>query len=414
VWPNFSPSQTPLPGATTSSFLALLDPGAARPARQNQWSMGIQREITRNTVIEAAYVANRGVWWPGPLGYVNQVGPGTFAAYGLSPYSNPADNALLGQTLGSAGVIAKGGIGVPYAGYATSNTLLNALRPYPQFSSIAVQNSPTGQTWYDSLQVKATKRTSHGLQVNGTFTWSKSLTAIRPILFVPSVKSLEPTDQPLLFNVNILYTTQKWFNNKWASNAARDWKIGAFMQYGSGLPLTPPPATTTNFLGTAGNVGGEQFRVPGQPLFTKDLNCGCINPYQDVVLNPAAWVNPPNGTFGPAVGTMYGDFRSARRPTESANLGRTFRFREGRMGLEIRGEFTNIFNRTQIGNPITTAPVVGGLPSQNKLLQNVAGFGVINLTVSGPNQAPTYTQNAVVGQLYSLPRNGTLIARFSF
>src|ERR1700681_3773156 len=60
AWPNFSASQTPLPGATTSSFLSLLDPGAARPARQNQWSIGVQREITRNTVIEASYVGNRG------------------------------------------------------------------------------------------------------------------------------------------------------------------------------------------------------------------------------------------------------------------------------------------------------------------------------------------------------------------
>jgi hypothetical protein len=410
VWPNFSASQTPLPGATTSSFLSLLDRGAARPARQNQWSIGIQREITRNTVIEAAYVGNRGAWWPGPLGYLNQVGQGGFSPYGLSPYTNTADNTLLGQTLGSAAVVAKG-IGVPYSGYATTNTVLNALRPYPQFSTITVQNSPTGKTWYDSLQVKATKRTSHGLQVNGTFTWSKALTEIRPILFVPSEKSLEPTDQPFLLNANILYTTQTWFSNKWATTAVRDWKIGAFLQYGSGLPLTPPAATTTNFLGPA-NVGGEQFRVPGQPLFLKDLNCGCINPYQDLVLNPAAWVNPPNGTFGPAVGTMYGDFRSARRPTESANFGRTFHFREGKMGLEIRGEFTNIFNRTQIGNPTTTAP--GSAPTKNIQGQYSAGFGVINLTVSGPNQAPSYTQNAVVGQLYTLPRNGTLIARFSF
>ena len=91
------------------------------------------------------------------------------------------------------------------------------------------------------------------------------------------------------------------------------------------------------------------------------------------------------------------------------NFGRTFRFRE-RMGLEIRAEFSNVFNRTQIGNPITAVP--GSLPSKNLLGQYAAGFGVINLTVSGPNQAPTYTQNAAVGQLYTLPRNGTLIARF--
>ena len=94
---------------------------------------------------------------------------------------------------------------------------------------------------------------------------------------------------------------------------------------------------------------------PGQPLFLKNLNCGCINPYYDQVLNPAAWTNPANGTFGPATGTYYGDYRSARRPQENANLGRNFRIKE-HYNLQIRAEFVNIFNRTQIGNPSTPRP----------------------------------------------------------
>jgi hypothetical protein len=244
------------------------------------------------------------------------------------------------------------------------------------------------------------------LQVNGTFTWSKALVGIRPNLFVPSDKGLQATDQPFLFNANIIYTTQKWFSNKIASLVTRDWGIGAFVQYGSGLPLAPPSATTTNYIG-----GSEQFRVPGQPLFLKNLNCGCINPYFDQVLNPAAWINPPNGTFGPASGTYYGDFRSARRPQENMNLSRTFHFKE-RYALQLRGEFVNIFNRTQIGNPITSNP--SAALSKTPAGQYSAGFGVINETLSGPQIAPSYTQNAVVGQLYQLPRTGTLIARFSF
>jgi hypothetical protein len=409
AWPNFDPGQTPLPGSTSSGFLALLDRNAARPARQNQWSIGMQREITPNFVLEAAYVGNRGVWWPGPLGYLNQVSPAAFAAVGLSPYTNANDALLLGSQIGSSAVTSRVGTISPYPGYATSNTLLNALRPFPQFSSIAVQDSPTGDTYYDSLQVKGTKRMSRGLQVNGTFTWSKALTSIRPNLFVASNKSLETTDQPFLFNANVLYTTQSWFtNHKFLSIAARDWALGAFLQYGSGLPLTPPAATNTNVLG-----GSEQIRVPGVPLYLKDLNCGCINPYSDVVLNPAAWQNPANGTFGPATGTLYGDFRQARRPEENFNLGRSFKLHgeNSKMALSIRAEFTNVFNRTQIGNPSTSAP--GSAPSKNAAGQYTGGFGVINLVV-GPNTQPSYTQNGVVGQLYQLPRSGTLIARFTF
>jgi hypothetical protein len=82
------------------------------------------------------------------------------------------------------------------------------------------------------------------------------------------------------------------------------------------------------------------------------------------------------------------------------------------LGLQIRAEFVNIFNRLQIGNPSTSAR--GAAPSKNIYDQYSAGFGVVNLTVSGAGVAPGYTQNAVVNQLYQLPRTGTLIARFSF
>ncbi len=411
IWPNFNVGQTPLPGQTTSGFLGYLDPNAARPPRQNQWSIGVQREITPNFVLEAAYVGNRGVWWASlpaanSYGYLNQVAPSVFAAYGLNPYTNPADNLLLNTAINAPAVTSRVGNVIPYSGYATTNTLLNALRPYPQFSTIVVQNSPTGNTYYDSLQVKGTKRMAHGLQVNGTFTWSKAMQSIRPNLFVQSNKSLQTTDQPFLFNANILYNTQNYFSKKMLNAVVGGWSLGAFVQYGSGLPLTPPAATNTNFIG-----GSEQIRVPGVPLYLKNLNCGCINPYNDVVLNPAAWQNPANGTFGPATGTLYGDFRSARRPNENFNIGRAFRFKE-RYVLSVRAEFTNIFNRTQIGNPITTAPQTAA--TKNAAGQYNAGFGVINLTVSGPNQAPSYTQNGVVGQLYQLPRTGTLIARFTF
>ena len=236
---RFDAGQTPRGGQTTSGFLAYLDPGAARPARQNQWSAGIQREITPNTVIEAAYVGNRGVWWSGgsgttatgPLGYLNQISPQVAAAYGLNPYTNATDNLLLGSPLSSAGGHFPRRESSPfYPGYAASNTLLNALRPFPQFSSILDQNSPTGRTWYDSLQAKGTHRLSHGLQVSGTFhLQSKALVGIRPNLFVASEKSFEPTDEPFVFNANILYTTQRYelLKNRILSLATRDWAASA-------------------------------------------------------------------------------------------------------------------------------------------------------------------------------------------
>ena len=421
VWPNFNPGQTPLPGQTTgfSGFTAY-DRNASRPPRQNQWSIGVQREITTNLVIEASYVGNRGVWWSGAaagvgnsLPLLNQPSPAVYAAYGLNPYTNPADNQLLSSTIGSAAVTSRVGNILPYSGYSKNNTLLNALRPFPQFSSIVLSDSPTGKTWYDSLQVRGNKRFSHGLQATATFTWSKAMVLTREDIFNPasSVKSIQATDQPFLFNAGINYTVPKpeLLTNRIVQTVVRDWTVGSILQYGSGLPLTPPTATTPNNLGSS-----EMFRVPGKPLYLKNLNCGCINPYYDRVLNPAAWVNPAPYTFGPGPsgtnGLLYSDFRQARRPQENLNFGRNFRIRES-INLQIRAEFVNIFNRTQIGNPSTANPLAA--PPLNKAGQYTGGFGIINETLA-VGATPSYTQNGVVGQLYQQPRTGTLIARFTF
>ena len=420
VFPNLDPGQSPLPGQTTGfTGFGFVDPHASRPPRQNQWSVGLQREITRSFVVEAAYVGNRGVWWQGPQGYLNQVSPQTFAKYGLNPFGNALDNLLLSSAINSAAVVSRVGSILPYSGYAGTNTLLNALRPYPQFSSTLVTNSPTGNTYYDSLQVKGTKRMSRGLSVNGTFTWSKAMVSTRQDLFNAnsSSKTIQSTDQPYLFNANFTYETQKWFTNRALSLITKNWQVGGFVQYSSGLPLTPPSATVANNLGSS-----EMIRVPGQPLYLKDLNCRCINPYTDVVLNKDAWVNPTAGTFGPGPfytapvagqsSLFYTDFRQARRPSESFNLGRNFRITE-RVNLQIRADFSNAFNRTQIGNPSTVNPLA--LPTKNAAGQYTGGFGAYTLSTVAKGATPSGTTNSTaVGQLVTQPRQGTVVARFVF
>jgi hypothetical protein len=415
TFPNFDPALYPKIGSTNSAPVSV-DTNAGRAPRQNQWSIGIQREISNNFVVEASYVGSRGVWWPGSttnnfganLSYLQQVSPATFAAYGLDPYTNQADNALLSQSVYSGPVVQRFGHPfLPYAGF--NGTLLQSLESYPQFSGVANYtntNVPTGKTWYDSLQVKATKRLSHGLQAQATFTWSKSLINTRQDFWNPasSSKTLQTTDQPFLLNANIVYTIPKFFEARShaLSFAVRDWQFGAFLQYGSGLLLTPPLATTVNNLAAVNGISSTNYmaRVPGQPLYLKNPNCHCINPLQDQVLNPAAWTNPAAGTW--AANTLYGDFRGPRRPQENFNIGRNFRIKE-RMNFQIRAEFVNIFNRVYLASPSTS-----NLPLQhNANGQITGGFGSINEIVP----VGIYPSTA---QLAMQPRTGTIIARFSF
>jgi hypothetical protein len=200
----------------------------------------------------------------------------------------------------------------------------------------------------------------------------------------------------LTFNITYLTPSVPFFG-KFANLLVKDWQIGAFAVYQSAPFLVPPTNTITNFLTS------EEYRVSGQPLYLVNVNDHSqINPYTQQVLNPNAWSPVPAGGAGPAIGTLYSDFRGPRRPVENANFGRNFRVKE-KYNLQIRVEFTNIFNRTYLPPPITN--VAPQLPlTHNNLSQYTNGFGVMNATAA-INTVPT---------LNGASRAGTLIARFSF
>ena len=424
AWPVTDPNRYPVLG-TVSGAPVMPDANQLRPPRINQWSVGIQREITRSFIMEASYVANRGVWeqgsaFPasGPLGFLSQISPARFAQYGLYPYpgtgpagySNDADRALLTQPLTSTAVIQKlaaAGIpygGLPYTGFA-GTSLLSAMYPFPQFGALAPSGSATGNSMYNSLQVKATKRLSHGLQAGGAYTWAKGF--VRPTrqdFFNPNSNPWQLQQiPPQVLTFNVTYTVQKYhFLPKAVNLITEDWQLGFFANYQSGIFLTPPISQTANYLTS------EDIRVQGQPLYLKDINnIHGYNPYSDVILNPAAWAPCPTNTTCTAASTLYSDFRGPRQPRENANIGRNFRFgKEGRYNLYVRGEFVNIFNRTIMPNPSSTAnPALP--PTKNNLGIYIAGFGVIN-AYNAPNTGPAAGTIPLVG------RTGTIIARFSF
>jgi Carboxypeptidase regulatory-like domain/TonB dependent receptor len=397
---SLNPGLVPNPGQLNSPNY-FLDPNGARPPRVMQWNVSLQRQLSKDLVLEAAYVGNRGAWISQPSGIfaantlvnLNALNPATLAANHIDP-STSAGQSLLLSTFAS-GTPQRSGFGLPYASFPTSATLAQALRPYPQFGSIPLVWAPLGKSWYDSLQVKLTKRLSRGATIDGAFTYGKA--QANPAGTVNNVfnrdvnKSISSFDQPFIFNIAYTYETQKFGQNKLVRTLYGGWLLGGLLEYASGAPIAAPTATT--------NMNSLFFqttlmnRVAGQPLYLKDLNCHCVDPNKDFVLNPAAWQNPAAGTWGGA-SAYYSDFRYQRRPTEQMSIGRTFRMRE-RMSLQVRAEFFNIFNRTYMANPSLTAPTQP--QARNGAGVPTSGWGYINPT-----------------SLYSQPRNGQLVARFQF
>jgi hypothetical protein len=303
--------------------------------------------------------------------------------------------------------------------------------PFPQYSStFAPTLAPLGNTWYDSLQVNVTKRYSHGLTLNANYTWSKTLDLMSsPDIFNRQLgKDLSGNDLPQQFRLTAEYQTPNLqkrglpvLSNRVLAYILGDWGVGWYLQYQSATILGRPASVSSGgnpisqWLGRG--PGSAQLQIDpatGQPMspwavnWTDyngvvhpepiDINCRCFDPTKTLVLNPAAWQSIPDGQWAAQTSAIR-YYRGIRHPTENFNLSRNFRFREGKIQLNLRAEFQNVFNRTILPNPTTsgfTAQPTKQTTGANAGLYN-AGFGTV-VPLSGTSGS----------------RSGTLIGRFTF
>ena len=458
TWPNSFLNTPYFPAPTSSGLTPPSSPfvsiasNAGRLPRIFQWSIGVQREITSNLVVEAAYVGNRGAWWVAPLlsGWpnYNALTPQYLKSqYGLD-VTNPADHALLNLPVSSplvqarfpnlvVSTLSNGAqvVNSVYPGFPASQNLNQALRPFPQWSGIPpFLGPPMGRNWYDALQLKVTKRFSHGLSAQVAYTWEKSevlgmnsntsyITPQDPIINdvfnLYQNKQLSGFDLPQTLTIAFSYVTPRLQAGGAGGRALswflRDWTASGLLRYQSGLLLPSPPSNnqllsdlargSTNNPATFGGGATLYNRVPGQPLFLVDPNSH-FDPTTQLVLNPKAWTDVPLGQFG-ASAPYYNDFRWQRQPQESLGFGRLFRMgKEGKYALQVRAEFTNIFNRM-----FYSMPSDGGLfhtnPGSTTARNNAYG-AMTGLLSSGYGYVNWF--NGIGAQ----PRSGKIIAKFQF
>ncbi|HEY6339948.1 MAG TPA: TonB-dependent receptor [Bryobacteraceae bacterium] len=452
VWPNLNEYKYPIANngilAPTAALPFIFFDPHNRPGRILTWSIGVQRELHRNLAIEVTYVGNRGAYLPAPnLDQItsNSLTPASLlSAFGLN-MNSPGDRALLTDSISNAAVQQRfpqfalgstnGTATVPsvYPGFPASQPLEQALRAVPQWEGVSPWlGPPLGKTWYDSLQVKMTKRFSHGLQAAGNFTWasaevigsasdstyflgSQALTT--DIYNFADNKQLNQYVRPLAMTITFSYVTPKFSSDKTAmrvlSQITRDWQLGGVLIYQSGVPIQATPSNNIlcNQLGrvdSAGYGGPPTYNfcnnfqnLTGQPLFTANPNCGCFNPQTTQILNPNAWVDAPGGTWG-ATAPFYSSYRWQRQPTENASFARNFRVgKEGKYVLQFRAEFFNVFNRLFLSAPSVAGtnplvPITTGVYSGNAY--NASGFGSV-ATLNGAGDTP---------------RSGQLVGWFTF
>jgi Carboxypeptidase regulatory-like domain/TonB-dependent Receptor Plug Domain/TonB dependent receptor len=215
-----------------------------------QWNLNVQQEIIPNLTALIGYVGSRGVHQPFRADDANIVLPTLTSAGYLWPFpvgSQPNVNPVAGD--------------IRYLNWG-------------------------GDSFYDSLEVGITKKMTHGLQVQGSFTWSKSIDDNSGVVagdtFGNSIPSLHWFDLRLDravsdFNVGrTLVLSGTWLvpGRKSLSGPAsllvNGWELGAIFKANDGVPFT------TTF-GTDGDPQGLNSSDPWAfPNRLTTANCATL------------------------------------------------------------------------------------------------------------------------------------------
>jgi hypothetical protein len=340
------------PTVQNGTNVTMVGRGDGRPPDFQNYQISVQQELAGKTSVEAAYVGVKGTHLGSGLMSINQVDP-RYLALG----------SLLTQSVTSAAAQAAG-IRVPYSAFTGS--VAQALRPYPQFLSIVNNSNPNGNSTYNALQLKLTKRLSHGLTVQGAYTWAKTLTdgniaagggpSGQDFYNRRLEKSLSSNDVPQIFVV--AYTYELPFgrlHNGVARAILGGWQLSGIQSYMAGKPVQ---LTATNTLPIFNGTLRPNV-IAGTPM-TLDHPDPIANPW----FNKAAFSAPASNTFGSAA-RSYTELRAPNFCQENFGLARKFRIGE-KATFMIRGEFFNAFNRVVFGAPAAniSASTFGKVSSQ--------------------------------------------------
>ncbi len=226
------------------------------PPRIRNYSFGIQRRLTSNTVFDINYVGSGS----GTLTWIrnlNQAPAGTQQAH---PGVN--NNALR-----------------PYLGWADINQYTNG-----------------AHTNYNSLQTRLLTRFQHGGTVNLAYTWSKALTEGSAYNYAPQDSFNLHGDygpasynQPQIFVASYVYPLPFWLHEHTLyKRLLSGWQLSGVTRISSGLPINVVQP------GSQSTAGNAVFSVSQRPNIIGNPYAGAGKQY----LTPGAFAYPAAGTYG--------------------------------------------------------------------------------------------------------------------
>jgi len=255
-------------------------------------------------MIEVSYVGVHNTRQVAPnMLNLNQVNP-AYLSLGYALLTSPATAASL----------AKAGAALPYTGF--KGTVAQALRPYPQYSTLTSVAAKVGKSTYNAAEVVFKKRLSFGLTLNANYTYSKILgyesatlegnqgtdNAVQNAYDPQADYSILPEDvrhalvldysYQLPFGAGKPFLSARGFSNALAGG----WTVSAIQRYQSGFPLSI--LMSSNELPIF-----NRYQRPNQVSGvspSSHVSNSSFNPAVDKKFNPVAFSSPGDLSFGDA------------------------------------------------------------------------------------------------------------------
>ncbi len=381
---------------------------AARNADIYQWNLGIQRLLPGRIVLGVDYSANRSIHlpWGGYASTRNRdfISSSLLAKisqqqHALDPtcdadscVSNYLQNGVTNpfcSLFGGSGCAYNAGPAIfnePNSNYnGTTLPLANLLRPFPQFDG-DFEGLPVleASSWYNSMQVRFQKRTSHYISFEGSYTWSKltDTSSVGANAFVGTLNNGNPqqldrlnaehgisaNDTPQRLAAAIIVELpvgrEKWIGgdmNRFVDAAIGGWSISTLVTEQSGQPLSIAMASPRL---TDGNqrpnvlCGGGTHTSNNQAAI-----------HQTPVVNINCFADPGDQMPGDAPRYFPG-LRTNGIHNFDFSLYKEFEPRES-MKVQLRADMFNAFNHPRFAPPNTFWDL--GDPT----------FGIVNATAQG-------------------------------
>ena len=332
-----------------------------------EWNLNTQYEFRRNWVLELGYVGSHGIHQIGQSRSGAQGQGTTVQGFNLAPLAG-ADCTSCVLTGVTTNTVANVAGRVPYLGLSPTDAIIASTSSYK----------------YNSLQATVRKQLSYGLQLQGSYTWSRAFIALPFFIDTPpyDVFAYEPNNnyRPQRFVLNYVWNLPFPHAQGLMVRVTEGWSLSGVFTIQDGTPLTITDGTGGSiFFGGQGANSNAQL-CPGM-TYANLLTSGSLTQRVSGGLTHGGvgYLNgktqgvlcaPPaigNGTGFGSVGG--GVVLGPGQNNWDMSLAKSFTIREGQ-SLQFRSEFFNTFNQAQFSNPTTVA--------------SAANFGQISTTSVSP------------------------------